>query len=219
MKRIALLGLLLSLVAGCHRTHNEIAASRKLQKQTRQVSSFKSISTEGAFDLKVICQQPQSLEIEGDDNVLPLVSTEVSKDVLYIKSLRGYSVSEPITLHISVPELEGIIASGAGNIEVSGLKAEKFAIEASGAPSIKASGETKLLELDASGAGRIDTYKLRAARAVVDAKGVVGVEVYAGEQLDATVSGPSHVTYEGDPVVNKTVNGPGTIEKKESGGA
>jgi hypothetical protein len=219
VKRILLLMVLISLVSGCHRIHSGIAGSGKLQKQKRDVGSFNSISTEGAFDLEIVCQKPQSLEIEGDDNVLPLVSTEVSNNVLHIKNLRGYSVSEPITLRISVPDLEGISASGAGKIEISGIKNEKFVIDASGAPTIKATGETKVLNVDASGAGKIDTHKLRAGRVVVESKGVSKVEVYAAEQLDVTVSGPSSVIYEGDAVVNKTVNGPGSVEKKESGGA
>ena len=219
MKRVLLLIVLISLVSGCHRIHSGIAGSGKLQKQKRDVGSFNSISTEGAFDLEIVCQKPQSLEIEGDDNVLPLVSTEVSNNVLHIKSLRGYSVSKPVKLSISVPDLEGISASGAGKIEVSGIKNEKFVIDASGAPTIKAAGETKVLNVDASGAGKIDTHKLRAARVVVESRGVSKVEVYAAEQLDVTVSGPSNVIYEGDAVVNKTVNGPGSVEKKESGGA
>jgi len=219
VKRVLLLIVLISLVSGCHRIHSGIAGSGKLQKQKRDVGSFNSISTEGAFDLEIVCQKPQSLEIEGDDNVLPLVSTEVSNNVLHIKSLRGYSVSKPIKLSISVPDLEGISASGAGKIEVSGIKNEKFVIDASGAPAIKAAGETKVLNVDTSGAGKIDTHKLRAARVVVESKGVSKVEVYAAEQLDVTVSGPSNVIYEGDAVVNKTVNGPGSVEKKESGGA
>lgn len=219
MKRIVLLLVLISLVAGCHRIHDEIAGSGKLQKQRRDVGSFNSISTQGAFDLEIVCQKPQSLEIEGDDNVLPLITTEVSNNVLHIRSLRGYSASEPITIKISLPDLEGISASGAGTIEVSGLKNEKFEIDASGAPAIKASGETRVLDIDASGAGKIDTHKLRAARVVVDSKGVSKVEVYAAEQLDVTVSGPSHVIYQGDPVVKQTVHGPGSVKKKESEGA
>ena len=67
--------------------------------------------------------------------------------------------------------------------------------------------------------GKIDTHKLHAARVEVDSKGVSTVEVYAGEQLDVTVSGPSHVIYQGNAVVNKTVNGPGSVEKKESEGS
>ena len=219
MKRIVLLLVLISLVTGCHRIHDEIAGSGKLQKQRRDVGSFNSISTEGAFDLEIACQKPQSLEIEGDDNVLPLVSTEVSNNVLHIRNIRGYSVSEPITIKISLPDLKGVSASGAGTIEVSGLKNEKFEIDASGAPAIKASGETRVLNIDASGAGKIDTHKLRAARVVVDSKGVSKVEVYAAEQLEVTVSGPSHVIYQGDPVVKQTVNGPGSVEKKQSEGA
>ena len=219
MKRILLLMVLVSLVSGCHRIHSGIAGSGKLQKQKRDVGSFNSISTEGAFNLEIVCQKPQSLEIEGDDNVLPLVSTEVSNNVLHIKNLRRYSVSEPITLRISVPNLEGISAAGAGKIEISGIKNEKFVIDASGAPAIKAAGETKVLNVDARGAGKIDTHRLRAARVVVESKGVSKVEVYAAEQLDVTVFGPSNVIYEGDAVVNKTVNGPGSVEKRASEGS
>lgn len=219
MKRIALLVVLISLVAGCHGFHNGIAGSGKRQKEKRDVGSYSSISTEGAFDIVIVCQKPQSLEIEGDDNVLSLVTTEVSNNVLHIRNIRGYSVSDPVTLRISVPDLEGISASGAGNIELSGLKNGKFEINATGAPTITASGETKILNIDASGAGKIDVHKLRAAQVVVDSKGVATVEVYAAEKLDVTVSGPSHVIYSGNAVVNKTVNGPGSVEKKESGGA
>ena len=219
MKKIVLLLILISLAAGCHRLHDEIAGSGKLAKQKRDVASFKSIATEGAFAIQIVCQKPASIEIEGDDNVLPLVSTEVSNNVLHIRNLRGYSVSEPITIKISAPDLEGISASGAGTIEVSGLKNEKFGIDASGAPAINAAGETGALTVDVSGAAKVDTHTLRAARVVEDSKGVSRIEVYAGEQLDVTVSGPSRVIYSGDAVVHKTVNGPGSVDKKESGGA
>jgi hypothetical protein len=215
VKRIVLLMMLISLVAGCHVIHDEIPGSGKVQKVKREIGPFTSISTEGAFDVEIVCQKPQSLEIEGDDNILPLVSTEVSNNVLHLKNIKGYSVSHPIVIRISVPDLQGIASSGAGTIEISGVKNDKFEIDANGAPTIRASGETKVLKVDANGAGKIDTHKLRAARVEVDSKGVAKVEVYASEQLDVTVSGPSHVIYQGDAVVNKTVHGPGSVEKKE----
>jgi hypothetical protein len=216
VKRVTLLLALISLAVGCHRIHDEIPGSGNLQKQKRDVGSFTSISTEGAFDIAVVSQTPQSLEIEGDDNILPLITTEVTNNVLHIRSLRGYSVSRPIKLKISLPDLEGISLSGAGNIEVTGLKNDKFVIDANGAPTIKVAGETRVLNVDANGAGKIDTHKLRAAQVIVESKGVAKVDVYAAEKLDVTVFGPSEVTYQGDAVVNKTVNGPGSVEKKES---
>ena len=219
MKKFALLLFLIALGAACHGIHHGVLGSGKLLKEKRNVDSFTSISTEGAFDIEVVCQKPQEVEISGDDNILPLVSTEVSNNVLHVRSLRNYSTSEPITLRISAPDLVGIHSSGAGTIEVSGLKNDRFEIDVNGAPTIKASGETKALKIDANGAGKIDTHKLRAARVEVDSKGVSGVEVYAAEQLDVTVSGPSHVIYRGNAVVNKTVHGPGSVEKKESEGS
>ena len=216
---ISLLALI-ALVAGCHHGMlNRVSGSGNRLVQKRDVASFSSISYDGAFEVDIVCQRPVSLEIEGDDNILPLVGTDVSNNVLHIKNLSGYSVSEPIKLKITVPDLEGIAANGAGKIEISGIKNEKFEIDANGAPNVSVSGETKLVDIDTSGAGKIDTHKLRASKAVVESKGVSRVEVQASDQLDVKVSGPSHVIYDGDPVVNKTVNGPGSVEKKTSGGS
>lgn len=220
MKKLVMLVVLLSLFCSCHHTFdNGIAGSGTRQTQKRDVASFNSISTEGAFDIEVVCQKPLSLKIEGDDNILPLITTEVSNNVLHVRNLRNYSVQDPITLKISVPNLEGLSVSGAGKIVVSDVKNEKFEIDASGAPTIRVSGDTKVIDIDTSGAGKIDTHKLRAAQAVVESKGVSRVEVYAADQLDVTVSGPSHVIYEGDPVVKQTVHGPGSVKKKPSEGA
>lgn len=219
MKKLGLLIVLIALGAACNGMHHEVLGSGKQLKETRNVGSFSSISTEGAFNIKVVCQKPQQVEISGDDNILPLVTTEVSNNVLHIRTSRDYSTSEALTLRISVPDLVSIQSSGAGTVEVSGMKNDRFEIEVNGAPTIKASGETKDLKIDANGAGKIDTYKLRAARVEVDSKGVSGVEVYAAEELDVTVSGPSHVIYRGNPVVHQTVHGPGRVEKKESEGA
>ncbi len=219
MKKLLFLLLSITFVAGCHRIHDEVRGSGNIQRETRDVGSFTSIATEGAFEIEVVCQKPQSVEVQGDDNILPLISTKVTNNVLHVKSIRSYSVSEPIILKISVADLNGISASGAGSIVVTEVKNDKFEIDANGAPSIRVSGDTKSLNIDASGAGKIDTHKLHAGRVEVDSKGVAKVEVYAAEQLDVTVSGPSRVVYRGDPTVHQTIHGPGSVEKKVTEGS
>ena len=220
MPKLIVLLLLSLLFVGCHHGFmDQVRGSGNRQKQKREVPAFTAIHHEGNFDVDVVSQKGLSLEIEGDDNILPLISTEVSNNVLRIKSTRSYSVSEPVTLKISVPNLEAISVSGAGRFEVSGLKNDKFEIDVNGAPSVRVGGETKELDIDTNGAGKIDTHRLRATRARVESKGVSKVDIHAVEQLDVRVSGPSKVTYEGDPAVNKTVNGPGSVEKKVSEGS
>lgn len=221
MKKALLLMVLCSLACGCHfagKMHG-VTGSGVRKTEKRELSPFTSISTDGAFEIAVVCQQPQTLEIEGDDNLLPLVRTEVRNGVLRINNEGSYSTRIPMKIKISVPSIEGITANGAGTIEVSHLKNDRFDIDSKGAPTIRVSGETKELQIDANGAGEVDAHKLRASRAEVDSKGVAKVEVFASDVLNVTVSGPSHVVYDGDPEVNQTVNGPGSVQKRDSGGA
>ena len=54
--------------------------------------------------------------------------------------------------------------------------------------------------------------------AKVTVTGAGSVNVYATQELNATVSGVGQITYAGDPpVVNKSVSGVGSINKKQSG--
>ena len=221
MRKLALLFLLLPvLAAGCHhRMRAEVKGSGKRVVQKREISPFTSISTEGAFTIEVTCQKDPSLEVEGDDNVLELVTAEVRGNELRLTSSKSFSTDEPVRFKITVPNLEGLTVSGAGRIDIKGMKNEKFEIDSNGAPNIVVAGTTKTVDINSNGAGRIDTQNLQASRAVVDSKGVSRIDLDVSEQLDITVSGPSTVTYKGDPVVNKTVNGPGKVEKRGSEGA
>jgi len=220
MRSLLLVLLLTVLSAGCHHTiHSDITGSGKRELQKREVVPFTSITTEGAFTVEVTCQKNLGLEVEGDDNVLQYVTSEVSNNVLRLKNTRSYSVNEPVKFKISVPNLEALSVSGAGRIEIKGIKNEKFEIDSQGAPSISVSGTTKVIDIDTSGAGKIDTRNLHASRAVVDSKGVSRVDLDVADQLDVTVSGPSSVFYKGDPVVNKNIRGPGKVERRSSEGA
>mgnify|MGYP003294917759 CR=1 FL=1 len=66
---------------------------------------------------------------------------------------------------------------------------------------------------------KIDTHNLRSAHAIVDTKGASKVDLGVCDKLDVNVSGVSQVTYRGDPVVNKTIHGPGKVEKRADAGA
>ena len=221
MKKIVWLFLLLPIVAaGCHHGRfAEIKGNGKRELQKRQVASFTSISTNGAFTIEVTCQKDLSLEIEGDENVLGFVKTEVGGNILRLENSQNYDISEPILVRISVPNLEGLAVNGAGHITVKGVNNDKFEIDTNGAPAITVSGKTKLVDIAANGAGKVDTQNLHATRAVVDARGVAKIDLDVSDQLDVEISGPSSVTYNGNPTVNKNIHGPGKLTRKGGEGA
>jgi len=128
-------------------------------------------------------------------------------------------VSDPPKFKITVPNLEAISATGAGRIQITEVNNEKLQISSDGAPAITVSGTTKMIGIDTNGAAKIDTHNLRAAHAIVDSKGVSKVDLGVADKLDVNVSGPSRVTYKGDPVINKTIHGPGKVEKRGDEGA
>ena len=220
MKKLALLLFVAVLGAGCHHGRfAEMRGSGKRELQKRNVAAFTSISTEGAFTIEVTCQKDVSLEVEGDDNVLEFVTSDVSNNTLRLKNSKNYSVGEPVKFRISVPNLEGLVVSGAGRVDIKGLNNDKFEVDTNGAPTITVAGTTKVIQVGMNGAGKLDTTKLNAPHGIVDANGAARVDLGVTNQLDATVNGPSTVTYKGDPTVNKTIRGPGKIEKRSSEGA
>jgi Putative auto-transporter adhesin, head GIN domain len=218
-KLLSLIILTLLVTAGCHHGMNGVKGSGKRETQKREIGPFTSISTEGAFDIEVVCQKDVSLEVEGDDNILPLVETEVRNNVLHISNAKSYSVNEPVRFKISVPNLEAISADGAGKIQVTGVNNDKIQISSNGAAAIAVAGTTKMVGVDTNGAVKVDTHNLRSAHAIVDSKGASKVDLGVCDKLDVNISGVSHVTYRGDPVVNKTVHGPGKVEKRGDEGA
>jgi hypothetical protein len=219
-KLLSLIVLMLLVTAACHQGMGPgIKGSGKRVTEKRQIGPFTSISTEGAFEIEIVCQKDLSMEVEGDDNVLPLVTSEVSKNELLLTNSQGYSTDQPVRFKISVPNIEAFSTNGAGKVQITGVNNEKLQIFANGVAVINVSGTTKMIGIDTNGASKIDTHNLRAARAVVDSKGVSKVDLGVSDQLDITVSGPSRVTYRGDPVVNKTVHGPGKVEKRSNEGA
>jgi len=218
-KLLSLIVLTLLVTAGCHHGFNEVKGSGKRELQKREVGPFTSIATEGAFNIEIVCQKDLSLEVEGDDNILPLVSSEVRGNVLRLSNTKSYSVDEPVTFRISIPNLEAITADGAGKIQITGVNNDKIQISSNGAPTITVAGTTKMVGVDSNGAAKIDTHSLRSAHAIVDSKGASKVDLGVCEKLDVNVSGVSQVTYRGDPVVNKTIHGPGKVEKRGDEGA
>jgi hypothetical protein len=220
MKRIAIAAafavtILLTLF-GCH---IGVRGSGVRQTEKRDLPAFASIETTGVFEVEVICQKPASFEIEADDNILPLVDTEVKGGVLRVTTTKHYSSRGSIAIRIAVPNLESVKSTGAGKFHILDLKNDTFRIDSTGAATVVAEGQSKSVEISSTGAGKIDVHNLRANKADVRVTGAAGVEVNASDELDVTVSGAGRVTYSGSPKVNKHVSGAGQVTKKQATGA
>lgn len=216
MKRIAITcSLAVCLLVALTACHHGVRGSGVRKTEKRELAAFTEIETTGAFEVKVDCQKPASFEIEADDNILPLVQTEVRNGVLRISTTKSYSSNGGIVVRVTMPDLARIKSTGAGKFDISNLKNDEFEIQSTGAATVIASGQSKSLTVGSTGAGKIDVHDLRAGTAEVKVTGAAAVDVYATDTLDVTVSGAGRVTYSGDPKITKKVSGAGQVRRKE----
>ncbi len=218
MKRIVCLLALSVLLGGCHGglfRGKGLNGSGKAKAEKRTVGDFKAVNVSGAYEVEIAAQQQPGLEIEGDDNLLPRVRTEVKDGVLHIYNDEPISTSRPIRLRISVQQLDAIASSGASDIVVSNVKSDDFNISTSGAGLLKISGEAKTLDLQLSGAGEVDAKELRSEKVSVNSSGAAEATVYASEDLTVSASGAGTVNYYGEPKnVSENVSGGASISRK-----
>jgi hypothetical protein len=201
--------------SGC-KLRRGIAGSGHRKTEKRELKSFNAIDTSGGYEINVTCQKPASFEIEADDNLLPLVKTEVRDGILFVSDTQDYHSSKSTALRIALPELDRVSSTGAAEIKIADANSSDLKLSSTGADSIDAAGKAKSVTISSTGAGNIDTSKLTAEKAKVEISGAANVEVYASEQLDVTVSGVGNVTYSGNPkVVNKNVSGIGSVNPKQ----
>jgi len=212
----ALTCALLFTLSGCmHMRGVRGSGVRKTEK--RELASFTAIDASGAYDIEVNSQKTASFEIEGDDNILPLIKTEVRNGVLLVRSDERYSSSKSIQLRISMPDLTSMSIHGAGEVKIADVNNDHLKIDSTGAASITAAGKSKSIEISSSGAGDINAGALQAQKVSIHASGAASIDVFASDQLDVSLSGVGSVTYRGNPkVVNKNVSGLGSINKKEA---
>lgn len=209
-------GLMFALV-GCRHFDHGVKGSGNRKTEKRDLKPFQAIDTNGVYEVRVTCQKAASFEIEGDDNILPLIKTEVRDGVLYVSNDQRYNTTRAVSLRITLPELNRVSTRGAGDIDIADASGDRLQLDSTGAASIKATGKTKSLEVTSTGAGDIKTVSLQAEKVSVRVTGAASVDVYASEQLDVTVSGAGSVNYSGNPrTVHKNVSGLGSVNKQES---
>lgn len=192
---------------------SDVKGSGNFITEKRDLSRFKGVHAGGAMQLEITVGKDFSVELEGDDNILPLIKTEVRGDTLHFerKESRTWSRNRVIA-RITMPELSDLDVSGASSATANNVKAESLTIDASGASKIEISGEARVLTVDLSGASRLEAGNLKTTRANVEASGASKAVVFASEVIEADASGASRISYSGNPKsVSKDASGASSV--------
>ena len=212
-----------------------VEGSGKLKSETRNVNGFHSIDASGSYDIILVPGKTESLTLEADDNILPLLVSEVKngKLELYTKIKGYYKRSSKIKATVHYINLDEVEISGSGDIkqaeksdfnklkiEISGsgdldlnLNAKDLKIECSGSGDIKLKGSAEKVSISVSGSANINNFDLAAKNCNVEISGSGDANLNVSENLDVSVSGSGSIRYKGNAKVTKHISGSGSVKQ------
>ena len=206
-----------------------------LARESRPVSHFDRVVLRGVGDLIIEQTGKESLVVESERRLLPIISTEVERGVLYL-DLKAPRVStrHPIRYRLTVRTLSGLRAEGSGQISASTLAADSIEITLAGSSTLKIKSleaRTLAVRLDGSGSASIgqgavsaqtivlsgsadyEAPKLASKRTSVHISGSGDASVAAADTLTARISGAGEIRYWGSPKVKSEISGAGLVER------
>jgi hypothetical protein len=207
----SLIGIFL-LVASC----SIATGSGTTATENRPVSGFSNVALAGSGELIIEQTGTESLTIEGDDNLLPLLTSEVSGDTLHLGVRPNTTLRPrtPIIYRLTVRQPGGLEISGSGKVTASNIQVNRLKVEISGSGRITVTGSVDDQELEISGSGeyRADELASKTLKARISGSGSAVVNVT--ESLDVDISGSGSLTYQGDPRVSEQISGSGELIKE-----
>jgi hypothetical protein len=230
---LVVISMLAIFAVSCKWTIGFVRGSGNIETEERNVSDFHKVHLSGVGNLIISQGEKESLTIEADDNIIPLIETDVFGERLTISFKRGYNFipSAKIKFYLTVVDLDEISLSGAGDIDcedfrteslefkVSGAgdlnfnaSAERIEVSLSGAGNITLSGKVDSQNIEISGAGKYNGENLESRKCEITVSGAGSATVNVSEELNVEINGVGNVYYTGSPQVTQDISGLGRIK-------
>lgn len=210
MKQITPFVIALFVISGCS-MFGGVQGSGKPAREDRKLSGFSHISSKGSVDVEVQVGQEFAVVVEADDNLIPIIKTDVRDGFLNINTDDSFRSSLPVKVKVSMPSLETINIQGSGDITANNINAGNFAYEVTGSGDGKLSGTASSASFVITGSGNVDATNLAVSAAEVRVTGSGDAKVNAKDSLKAQINGSGDVWYKGSPQVDKTLMGSGDV--------
>lgn len=216
--------------------NEKVKGNGNMTTETRTTGDYDGIKCAGSMDYILVAGTEGNIKIEGEENLLKHIITEVKNGNLVVKVEKGINLRPSLnkTIKVTIPfkDINAVSLAGSGDIwntdkiSATDLKVSlagsgdivldiettsvKGSIAGSGDLTLK--GNTNDLEAKVAGSGDIHAFGLQANNTIVSVAGSGDAEVVSNESIKARVAGSGDIEYRGKPVKEDTkVSGSGTI--------
>lgn len=162
--------------------------------QSRNLPAFTEVHVKGSVDLELQVGGSQKVEVEGDDNLIALVRTEVKDGTLVVDAKEEFSSRKGLLVRAVIPSLKRIELTGSGDAQVQGVEAKEFDAEITGSGDLHFRGTASEFRLRIAGSGdcALKGLKSQSVDVRISGSGDVILDGTA-EKLQILVSGSGDV--------------------------
>lgn len=217
-------------------TGEHVKGNGNIKTQSRPLGHFSALSLALPGKLELRMGESESVTIEADDNLLPLISSVIENGTLKLRPIRNNVQLDTRNLKLVVQarNIERIALGGSGAIEAQRLRAPKLdlslggsgaitigqveadalAVSLGGSGKLKAGGgAVRRVSVSIGGSGDVELGQVSSDEASVNVAGSGNATVWARNALSVSIAGSGDVNYYGDPQVSKTVIGSGSTRR------
>ena len=236
-KQTVLIVVMSLLVSTSYAQWKKIKGNGNMTTITRTTSEYDGIKCAGNMDFVIVSGIEGNIKIEGEENLLEHIVTEVKNNNLIVKTRKGTNLksSSNKTIKITIPfkDISKVSLSGSGDlwnedtitathldVSLAGsgdiildIKASSTKASISGSGDLKLKGDTNNLVAKVAGSGDFHGFDLQANNTEVSVAGSGDAKVVSNETLKARVAGSGDIVYRGNPTIDSKVAGSGSISQ------
>ena len=211
-------------------TGQTIIGSGTKLTENRQIKDVERVELAINANLE-IQQGSESLTVTGDDNILPLLLTNVSGGKLTIRYQPQVNVLEnpPLKILLTLKDLSELRLSSSGTVKVGSIttgdfnliltsscdvdilyvQADKITTRISSSGDATIQGDADTLDLDISSSGSFQAGNLRVKKADVNLTSSGDATLWVVDNLAARISSSGNIAYFGSPAIRQTLTSSG----------
>ncbi|WP_452226239.1 head GIN domain-containing protein [Lacinutrix cladophorae] len=217
---------------------NKVKGNGNVTTISRTTNDYDAVACTGSMDFILVKGQEGKITIEGEENLLEHIVTEVKNNTLVVKVEKGVNLSTSYnkTIKITIPfeDINKVSLTGSGDlwntntinttdldVDLTGsgdivldINTNNAEGSVTGSGDVTLKGKTTNLEASVTGSGDFNGNSLQSENTEVSVTGSGDAEVVSTEFLKARVSGSGDIEYSGNPKKEDTkVAGSGSISR------
>ncbi|QTD38298.1 DUF2807 domain-containing protein [Polaribacter batillariae] len=241
-KKIILSGLIFAIAFSMNAqswwgNSKKIKGNGNVVTVNRTTSNFDGVAAGGSFDVILVKGKEGNIKIEGEENIIPYIETDVKGNTLKINYKKNTNIktTKRLTVTVFYNDIEsvalggsGIISSkekisarkfntslgGSGKIDLH-IEAKEISASIGGSGDIDLKGNTTEFTCSIAGSGSIRAFELKTDEVKATIAGSGSIKTTVKSKIDAKIVGSGSLYYKGNPshIDKKSVGSGNVIER------